>query len=285
MHTHPFFTNLLLHSDQELSEVLGAKIKSREIIHAWPLSCVESIVLDTGKKLIYKSQLPPTVEPLFYQSVSSKLLPGHQYLGRIGECETMTIDWIDAPLLSSTAPTPIDLLNHGRQILAALDEIQRDVPVYLNIGSTVAWTETVKNVLEKLSKLILIKRFRSINPNLAEEIKLWALRDNVLETIVTSSHLIHGDLKADQIFITPDGYKVIDWQRPAIAPSEIDLVSLLIGQQIDPLLFVSPVIVQIFWFVRLHWAVEAQAELFPDRRWPLFEQWASEAISGILLAV
>jgi hypothetical protein len=36
--------------------------------------------------------------------------------------------------------------------------------------------------------------------------------------------------------------------------------------------------IDIFWFLRLHWAVEAQYTLFPDRRWPLFNQWASEAI-------
>jgi aminoglycoside phosphotransferase (APT) family kinase protein len=75
--------------------------------------------------------------------------------------------------------------------------------------------------------------------------------------------VIHGDLKADQVFVTPFGYCVIDWQRPIVAPPEVDLVSLLVGQEVDPYEFIDPQVVGIFWFLRLHWAVEAQYELFP----------------------
>jgi hypothetical protein len=34
--------------------------------------------------------------------------------------------------------------------------------------------------------------------------------------------------------------------------------------------------------VRLHWAVEAQYELFPASRSPLFDDWAREAVGNIL---
>ncbi len=53
------------------------------------------------KKLIYKSQLPPTFEPYFYEHAMSKLLPVHQVIGILGKYTTMLIDWIDAPLLSN----------------------------------------------------------------------------------------------------------------------------------------------------------------------------------------
>lgn len=280
MNTHPVFTNLLLHSDQELSEVLDLKIKSREIIHAWPLSCVEYVVLETGKKLAYKSQLPPTVEADFYQSASSKLLPGYKYLGKLGDCETMAIDWVDAPLLNFKKADTEILLEQGKQIIAEIGMISGNAPAYLNLAFPV-WPDAVKSVLEKLDQLISRRQFRAVDISSIEKIIKWSLRDNVKQAI-NSSRLTHGDLKAEQVFITDDGYKVIDWQRPVIAPPEVDLVSLLIDQKINPLLFLDPVFVQVFWFLRLHWAVEAQFELFPERRWPLFEQWALEAILGIL---
>jgi hypothetical protein len=84
------------------------------------------------------------------------------------------------------------------------------------------------------------------------------------------------------VFVTPAGYRVIDWQRPAVAPPEVDLVALLVGQEVDPYEFIEPQVVGIFWFLRLHWAVEAQYELFPASRWPLFDEWAREAVGNIL---
>ena len=92
MQTHPVFTNLLMHSDDELAAALGVGIVERETIHAWPLSCVQRLLLADGVKLIYKSQLPPTVEPEFYASASSPLLPGHRLLGKLGDCATMAFD-------------------------------------------------------------------------------------------------------------------------------------------------------------------------------------------------
>ncbi|AGL03138.1 hypothetical protein [Desulfoscipio gibsoniae] len=100
MITHPAFTDILMHSDQELADILGIRIISRNTIYEWPLSCMQKLTLDNGKKLIYKSQLPPTVEPDFYEHAVSKLLPAYQVIGKFGNCNTMIIDWIDAPLLS-----------------------------------------------------------------------------------------------------------------------------------------------------------------------------------------
>jgi hypothetical protein len=61
MHVHPVFTNLFLHTNNELSELLGSAIATRKTIHEWPLSCVQQLVLQNDTKLIYKTQLPPTV--------------------------------------------------------------------------------------------------------------------------------------------------------------------------------------------------------------------------------
>ena len=75
---------------------------------------------------------------------------------------------------------------------------------------------------------------------------------------------------------------MIDWQRPVIAPPEIDLVGLLVDRKIDPRRYVSTAVIKIFWFLRLNWAVEAQYDLFPGFEGRLFDQWAAEATANIL---
>jgi hypothetical protein len=60
------------------------------------------------------------------------------------------------------------------------------------------------------------------------------------------------------------------------------MVSLLVEQAIDPHPYVESIFVKIFWFLRLHWAVQAQADLFPESRNRLFDQWSSEALQKIL---
>lgn len=289
MQTHPFFTDILMHSDAELAEALGVGIVERETIHQWPLSCVQRLLLDDGTRLIYKSQLPPTVEPEFYANASSSLLPGHRLLEKLGGCATMTLDWIDAPLLRDEARSESELVDHGRQVVAQIGEIRGDLPVYLDIGSVDAWSAVVEVALEKLRKLVLDGRFGSTELDAVDRVRRWATSARVVNTVTECPRVIHGDLTAEQVFLTGDGYRVIDWQRPVVGPPEVDLVALLvgtigtpIGQRLEPRRHIDATIVGVFWILRLYWAVEAQFDLFPDFRGPLFDQWSAEAISHIL---
>lgn len=282
MLTHPFFSKILMHSDQEIAETLGVGIKARKTIRQWPLSCVQEIQLNDGTKLIYKSQLPPTVEACFYQHASSSLLPAHRYLGRFHNCDIMIIEWINAPLLSDKICGDDDIVEYGKQIVGQIGNIVGELPVYINIGSPEAWLNIGQMILEKVFKLVSDGRFSLMSVNVIEDMRTWIESDKIIKAVTDNSRVIHGDLKADQVFITEDGYRVIDWQRPIIAPPEVDLVSLLVERKIDPLNYVDSVTIGIFWFLRLYWAVEAQFNLFPDSKVPVFEQWALEAINNIL---
>src|SRR5712691_5256151 len=288
MQTHPFFTDILVHTDAELTETLGVDIVERKTIHEWPLSCVQRLLLADGTKLIYKSQLPPTVEPEFYERASSPLLPGYRMLDKLGNCATMTFEWIDAPLLRDVARTEAELVEHGKQVVAQIGEIKGALPVYLDIGSAGAWSAVGERVLEKLRTLIRDGRFGWTDPDAADRVKRWAASARVVETVSERPRVSHGDLTADQIFVTGGGYRVIDWQRPVLGPPALDLVALLVGAVTDrgptrdPRRHVDSTVVGVFWFLRLYWAVEAQFDLFPDFRGPLFDRWASEAIGHIL---
>src|SRR6266542_1143496 len=165
MQTHPFFTDILMHTDEELAETLGVEIVERETIHQWPLSCVQRLLLGDGRKLIYKSQLPPTVEPEFYESASSPLLPGHRLLEKLGACATMVFDWIEAPLLRDEARCDIELVEHGRRVVGQIGKIAGQLPIYLDIGSADAWHSVGEEALEKLRTLIRDGRFGSIEPD------------------------------------------------------------------------------------------------------------------------
>jgi hypothetical protein len=281
MHVHPFFNNLLLHSNNELSELLGSAIATRKTIHEWPLSCVQQLVLEDGTKLVYKTQLPPTVEPPFYQYATSPLLPRHRLLGKLGQCETMTMEWIDAPLLSNLATNETSLVEHGKQLIAQIGVIEGNCPAYLDIGTAQTWLATAQEILEKLQHLISNKRFLLVDEGVVEQLQVWMNDAAVMDGITAQPRITHGDLKADQVFVTENGYRVIDWQRPVIAPPETDLVSLLVEQHVDPRPYVSVYIIQLHWFLRLHWAVTAQHDLFPGKRWPLFDQWAKEAVGQL----
>jgi hypothetical protein len=280
--THRLFSDIALHDDDELAAILGAPIERRKTVHEWPLSCVQGLRLADGRRMVYKSQLPPTVEPQFYDRASSPLLAGHRSLGRLGACETMTIDWISAPRLDKVAHGEDELVAHGRRIVAQIGEIAGDLPTYLDVGSVEAWSAVAQGVLEKMTKLIGDGRFTLTDLATVDRVRAFTRSDAVLAAVTAGPRVAHGDLKADQVFVTADGYRLIDWQRPVLAPPDIDLVTLLDGEGIDPRKYVDPTVVAVFWFLHLHWAVEAQFDLFPDRRWPLFDQWGHEATDHIL---
>ena len=282
MPTHPVFTDILLHSDAELETLLGKKIVKRDTVHAWPLSCVQRLGLEDGAQLAYKSQLPPTVEARFYEQVSSPLLPGHQLLGKVDKCETMAFDWIEAPLLRDAGLSEAEFVRHGRCVVKQIGQIEGTWPVYLNIGTVEAWAEVVQKVFEKHRTLIEDNRFKLTDLNGLEQVEAWAGSAETLRGVAAQPWLAHGDLTAGQVFIGGDSYRVIDWQRPVIAPPEIDLVGLLVDRNIDPRQYVAGPVVKVFWFLRLHWAVEAQFDLFPGFQGRLFDRWAAEATAHIL---
>ena len=250
-------------------------------MHEWPLSSVQRITFQSGQRVAYKAQLPPTVEPEFYQRAQSSLLPDYRIIGEVENCTTMAIGWIEHPSLQSCNLDVDMLVSHGRQVLSHISRLDEDLPVHLNVGTSSKWISAVEKVAKWAELLNADGRFPTARFWRLSAVYHWARSSAVMNSI-DRSRLIHGDLKAEQIFIVDGGYKVIDWQRPMFVPSEIDLVSILVTERQDPRFYVDVTTVRLFWFLRLYWAMEAQADLFPDYRGDLFERWTAQSIKRIL---
>ena len=62
----------------------------------------------------------------------------------------------------------------------------------------------------------------------------------------------------------PDGYRIIDWQRPIIGPKELDLATLLDSLNREVSRFVDQSIVWIMCLLRIEWFTECAVRWFPE---------------------
>jgi hypothetical protein len=76
----------------------------------------------------------------------------------------------------------------------------------------------------------------------------------------------HVKPRGDNILVTLNGYRVIDWQRPIIGPKELDFAALLISLHRDPSEFVDQSIVRIMYLLRIGWCTECALRWFPEGR-------------------
>jgi hypothetical protein len=261
---HPYF-DLWLHSNDELGALLAVEVLERETLHDWPLSCVQLLHLADGRQLIYKSQdRRGTVEPEFYASVGSSLLPRYWNLGNFNGSVTMAFEFIDAPLLIDLNVDERTALHHLGRLMALIGQIDGDPPVYADIGTPHRWLLLVDETLDTLEGLIAQGQFHFVQRKAVWQLNNWARSSITLAAIQSRPGVIHGDLTPENIFVTPDGYRVIDWQRPKRAPVDLDEINFLDAQGYDPLGYKRPALVGLYWFLQLHWFVTCKATLFPQ---------------------
>lgn len=96
MHQHKYF-NLRLHENVELEEILRTKIVERKTLHEWPLSCVEQIITNEGRKWVYKSHLglfygiPSTGKQIEINGFGIYYLENGQIIA-----DSVCMDWMEA---------------------------------------------------------------------------------------------------------------------------------------------------------------------------------------------
>jgi hypothetical protein len=278
MQAHPFF-DLWLHSDRELEALLQGEIAERETIHEWPLSCVQRVVICDGRRYAYKSQRPPSVEAQFYRSARSELLPGARTLYERDGHACLLIDWIGAPRIEALQPSPANALRIAREVSARIAAIDGNLPIDLDIGSPGAWRHVAREVIQELGHLIARGRFSITGPMAVTSLERDAASDSVLALVSRGSGYVHGDLTGDNLFVTADGYRLIDWQRPLLGPPELHAVTLLQSLGYDPMEWVAPSVVWLQRFLSVRWLTRCAAEWFPQGK--SYDAQVADLVAGM----
>jgi hypothetical protein len=273
MERHPYF-DLWLHDTPELSAHLGVEIVERVTIHDWPLSCVQLLRLADGKQVIYKSQLRATsVEPDIFAAVNSdragisnltrSRLPRADTLGTLENSVGMIIEYIDTPRLEDLQLTEAEIVGHGNRLLIEIGQFPVDLPVYIDISSRAKWLVFVDQTLSMLRSLINRELFRLTTPAMVQSLAEWSQSQAVMTALQSPSTFNHGDLGGDNVFVIPEGYKIIDWQRPVRGPAELDRVTYLFAMGVDPLKYTHRCMNELNWFIHLRWFTECKLHWFP----------------------
>jgi hypothetical protein len=271
--------DLDLHTTPELEALLGESVAERRRLHGWPFSQVEQLTTASGRRWIYKTQRTPTFEPDFYERVRSPLLPASRLLTRDAVHSTMLFEFVEAPLMRELRVPEAELAQHGRALVTAIGKLDADVPVYVDISTTTLWMAFVETTLAMLAELVADGRLTLSVDSDTGDVAAWAASADMRRLIERTARLTHGDLNGGNVFVTRDGYRIIDWQRPQLAPADVDLVALLEGSP-DLFRHAPAPAIGVFYTLRLYWAVEAKTNLLPNVR-GLFDRWSSEAIGFI----
>ena len=263
MHRHKHF-DLWLHDDDELVPLVQGNILERVTLHEWPLSCVQRLALTDGRKLIYKTQFGPTVESEFYANANSGLLPSAQTIHESDGHVCMLVEFIEAPRIENLDLREDEVVRIGRAVIEQIAGIAGELPYYLDVSDEQKWEMFVDATLRNLRELIDEGKFSLVDEALVRSLERWACSESVLVAICTQPGYVHRDLGGDNLFVLPDGYRVIDWQRPILGPVNLDMAALLESLGFDSLPHVGEGVVQVLNFLSIHWFTQCAAKWFPE---------------------
>jgi hypothetical protein len=263
IHRHPWIA-LWLHDDAELAATLGSPIVERATIHEWPLFCVQRLRTADGRAHIYKAQTAPTVEPLFYTSARSPLLVGVRVLDGVGGGPAaLLLEEVAAPRLIDLHPAEEEAVRLAREVLGRIARIEGDLPTLADIGTETEWVAYANAMLADLAALVAAGTFRQVDRPLIARLARRAEAPAVLAAIRSEPGYLHGDLTGDNLLVVPDGYRVIDWQRPLRGPAALDLANLLESLGVAPRRHVEGGVVQLLYLLRIAWFAQAARRWFP----------------------
>jgi hypothetical protein len=263
MHRHNCF-DLWLHDDGELAPLVQSNILERVTLHEWPLSCVQRLTTADGRRLIYKTQFGPTVEPEFYANARSGLLASAETIYQADGHACMLIEFVQGPLLKDLDLPEAEIVRIGRTVMDQIAGIAGHLPYLLDVSTEQRWGELADATLRDLSELISQGKFRLVDGEMARNLEQWAFSKPVLAAVGMNPGYIHGDLTGDNLFVRSDGYRVIDWQRPMMGPADLDLATLMSGFGFNPARTVDESIVQMMVFLRIHHLARCAVRWIPQ---------------------
>jgi hypothetical protein len=175
----------------------------------------------------------------------------------------MLFEFVSAPLLKDVTLSADEVVSAGQRLSAEIAAIEGDPPYYWDIGTEQAWAALMARVFTDLTQLYASGAFKVVDQALVCHLEQGAFSQDVLATLTDDVGLVHHDLSGDNIFILPDGYRVIDWQRPLWGPRKLDLANLLTSMGLDPWPHVGAGIVWLMHLLHIAWLTECSTTWFP----------------------
>jgi hypothetical protein len=262
MFQHPFF-DLQLHDDAELSVIMGSTLVERTTLHEWPLSCVQRIRTEDGRSRIYKVQAPPTVEPLFYARARSPLLAEAQVVEQAGAPPALLLEALTSPRLADLKPSPVEALAMAHAVTEQITRIEGELPAIADIRTEAKWSSFVTALRDDLTSLVGGGAFQHVDGPLIDRLLHHATAPTIFAALRSQSGYVHLDLKSDNVFVLPGGYRVIDWQRPIWGPIALDLASLIESLGLDPRPHVMKGVTPMLALLRIAWMAQCARHWFP----------------------
>jgi len=255
---------ILLHEDNELSEILGMGIISRTQIQAWPLSFVERIKLSDNTSRIYKSFYNLPTETEFYRRVQSKHIPQVFYNNSDGDNHWLLLEDVEGQHPANLdGEQTLNLVHRTRKII---NEIGSAEPYRFDLSES-GYDDFISTTIELLQKLRRETKLKKADEAVINRIKEMLSSQIVLKTIHGQCVLLHGDLIYKNIIIRPDdSIVIIDWQNIFFGPENIDAYNLISNPLIAlPIAGIGPEILRLSLVIR--WFAECIDRWLP---WPDF---------------
>ena len=176
----------------------------------------------------------------------------------------MLIEFIAAPTMDDKKPAEAEALGIAEEIMARIAEIKGDPPFYLDVSERSKWLQLVDSTLADLQSLVDRSLFKETTSETVRILDRYARDPSVLDAVERNVGLIHGDLNGGNIFVTDGGYKLIDWQRPAFGPRDLNLVQFLVSFGFDAAKHAPPGLLGIHYFLGVRWLTECKKTWIPD---------------------
>jgi hypothetical protein len=261
MYQHPYF-DLRLHGEEELVPLVRSDVVERVTLHEWPLSCVQRLTLADGRKLIYKAQFGPTIEAQFYARARAEILPWAETIYDADGYVCMMIEFVEGPLADDLGLEAEEVIRMSREVVAQIATIEGELPHCLDITDETKWKTLVGSLMQNLRTLIDTGAFTRTDEAVVRVLAQWASSEPVLAALHTRPGYVHHDLGGDNLFVLPDGYRVIDWQRPILGPTDLDVATLLRRLGVDPLPHVGAGIVRMVDLLKVYWFTQGATKWF-----------------------
>jgi hypothetical protein len=262
MQRHSLF-DFWLHDDAELGSILGSPVAWRMTLRQWPLSCVQRLQLADGRIYIYKAQLPPTVEPQFYENASSPLFVKAQAIPHDHGPKALLLEDVQAPRLADLQVAEPQALAIVENVVGQIGDIQGNLPTIVDIRTEDLWQQALDVFLTDLRGVAEANTARGVTPSVVDRIQQHSDAETVRGVLTTTTGLVHGDLVADNVLVTPTGQRVLDWQRPIWGPVAIDRAILIESLGLDPRPYVPKGAVQLVCLLQIGWYARCARSLFP----------------------